>query len=336
LDILEKPLDLVTKFISSLVSFGSSGSNAGGDRGHYKPAPSTHSPITSNPLVPAFLLLTVGLLLTTVTPLGSWVAAAEDSPTLNQIFFFPGKKKAHGLSKTGEAIKVWTKKQSGFYYCQGGTLFGNKPGKMMTQSAALTSGFRPAGGGYCANGQTSVATSEGSNVGKQPSASGVSLRNTMDNAAQHSGEQSRPAMAIASGSVWAMKVFGTYYCQGDPLFGSRPGKLMTQSDALESGYQPAVARCGNDNPNDDSASNRPLGFYSQGNSVPARQSLAPISQKDGESNDADQRVGVWVMKELGFYYCRGDVLFGHESGVLMLQSDALAAGYQPSDARCSK
>lgn len=309
LDILEKPLDLVTKFISSLVSFGSSGSNAGGDRGRYKPAPSTHSPITSNPLVPAFLLLTVGFLLTTVTPLGSWVAAAEDSPTLNQIFFFPGKKKAHGLSKTGEAIKVWTKKQSGFYYCQGGTLFGNKPGKMMTQSAALTSGFRPAGGKYCAI--NSGAEADSASSSKSPE-------------------------VVSPNSVWTMKVFGTYYCQGDPLFGSRPGKLMTQSDALESGYQPAVARCGNDNPNDDSASNRPLGFYSQGNSVPARQSLAPISQKDGESNDADQRVGVWVMKELGFYYCRGDVLFGHEPGVLMLQSDALAAGYQPSDARCSK
>lgn len=46
-------------------------------------------------------------------------------------------------------MKVWAKKQSGFYYCPGNILFGTKQGRLVTQEKALTSGYRPAGGQYC-------------------------------------------------------------------------------------------------------------------------------------------------------------------------------------------
>lgn len=335
LGVLEKPLDLVTKFIASLVGESSSGSRGG----HYSPSPSTHSPITSNPLVPAFLVLTVGLLLVTVTPIGPWLAA-QGSPTLNEIFSFSRKKQSQGLPKAAEAVSVWTKKQAGFYYCEGGTLFGNKPGHLMTQTEALTSGFRPAGGKYCTNNHPVEASSDDSYVGNQPPTSGVSLTNAIETASQPTKIRSRQSMTIASGKVWAMKVFGTYYCQSDALFGSMPGKLMTEAEALKSGYQPSNARCTNENANSGKAANQAMGSQrpgaSQGNSMVANDASAPISkEKDGELSKASESVRVWVIKELGFYYCQGDVLFGHRPGGLMTQSDALVAGYQPSDDRCT-
>jgi hypothetical protein len=40
-------------------------------------------------------------------------------------------------------------------------------------------------------------------------------------------------------SVWAKRQTGFYYCRGDVLFGSKPGRLMKQAEALMSGYRPA-------------------------------------------------------------------------------------------------
>ena len=58
----------------------------------------------------------------------------------------------HGQEKQQLApdVKVWAKKQAGFYYCRGDVLFGTKSGRLMTQDDALMSGYRPAGGQYCA------------------------------------------------------------------------------------------------------------------------------------------------------------------------------------------
>jgi hypothetical protein len=339
-DVLGKPLSLVTKFIFSLADGRSSGSHGGSRDGHYKPSPSTHSSITSNPLIPAFLLLTVGFVLLSLTPVRLWLTTTEDLPTLSQIFSFSRKKQTNTLPKAGEAISVWTKKQSGFYYCQGGTLFGNKPGEMMTQADALMSGFQPAGGEYCANSQPTVASSDNpSFVDQQPPISEASSANAKESSVLPPEEQPRSPMARKSVSVWAMKQFGSYYCQGDALFGSRPGKLMEQSAALKAGYQPSDARCTTDKPDQAFAGNPPMGSQQpsafQNNSMPAEESLRLVSKKHPEPPKAGESVSVWVIKELGFYYCQGDVLFGHKPGQLMTQSDALTAGYQPSDARCT-
>jgi hypothetical protein len=44
---------------------------------------------------------------------------------------------------------------------------------------------------------------------------------------------------------------------------------------------------------------------------------------------------VWVKRQSGLYYCRGDVLFGRHPGSLMRQDKALTLGYRPaSDAYC--
>ncbi len=42
---------------------------------------------------------------------------------------------------------------------------------------------------------------------------------------------------------------------------------------------------------------------------------------------------VWVDKKSGFYYCRGDMLFGRGQGRLMAQGEALMSGYQPAGGR---
>jgi hypothetical protein len=45
---------------------------------------------------------------------------------------------------------------------------------------------------------------------------------------------------------------------------------------------------------------------------------------------SDPGAQVWVIRQVGNYYCHGGVLFGREPGELMKQSDALTLGYQPA------
>lgn len=45
---------------------------------------------------------------------------------------------------------------------------------------------------------------------------------------------------------------------------------------------------------------------------------------------SDPGAEVWVIRQIGNYYCHGGVLFGRRPGELMKQSDALALGYQPA------
>jgi guanyl-specific ribonuclease Sa len=339
--ILEKPLSLATKFIFSLAEGRSLKSHGGSHDGHYKPSPSTHSPITSNPLIPAFLLLIVAFALLYSSPVRTWLTEADDLPTLAQIFGFSQKKKTPSLPKAGEDVSVWTKKQSGFYYCQGGTLFGNNPGKMMTQADALMAGYRPSGGEYCANSQPVVASAGSPSAGAhQTSRSADISPKVNESSALFAENQPGSPMAGGSVSVWAIKQFGFYYCRGDSLFGSSPGRLMTQSDALMAGLEPSYRTCTNNKPIQESAGNPPIEARQlpdpADTSPPALDPLALIPKKPPEASKAEEHVSVWVKTKLGFYYCHDDVLFGNKPGQLMTQADALTAGYQPSDGRCTK
>ncbi len=322
LDILERPLSLATKFIFSLGEGKLFESRGGSQSSHYKPSPSNHSPITSNPLVPACILLLLGYLVVSLSPIRVWLTETEDLPTLASIFSFSRKEKAPSLPRAGEDVGVWAKKQSGFYYCQGGTLFGDKPGEMMTQANALTSGYRPVGSTYCANNQAVVASA---NAGE----SSVLVA------------ENQPGTPVPSKDVrvWGLKQLGFYYCRGDALFGVNPGQLMRQADALADGLQPSYHSCSGSKANLASTGNLSSGTeQSSGPANASPYSTNPstlISEKAAKTSQADARVTVWVKKEFGFYYCRTDVLFGNRPGQLMSQADALTAGYQPSDGHCS-
>jgi hypothetical protein len=115
------------------------------NRPHKPPRPK-RSLLGSSPLIPAlFLLLAIVLL-----PSSKWfrqsVHSAFQFPVIQRIsVLIHGQKKQQLLPN----MKVWAKKQSGFYYCPGNILFGTKQGRLVTQEKALTSGYRPAGGQYC-------------------------------------------------------------------------------------------------------------------------------------------------------------------------------------------
>lgn len=322
LGILEKPFGLATSFIFSLSNGKPLKSTGGPPDGNYKPSPSTHSPITSNPLIPAFLVLLIGFSVLSLSPIRVWLTETEGLPTLAQIFSFSRKKGARSLPRDAENVSVWTKKQSGFYYCEGGTLFGDKPGKIMAQSVALTSGYRPVGGTYCANNQPLVASSN----------AGESSTLVAEN---------QPVTPVRSQDVevWGLKQLGFYYCRGDALFGVKPGRLMKQANALADGLEPSYHKCPGSDANLAFTADSSLG--TQQSSGPADASPHPmgpstlISEKSVKTSEASAHVVVWVKKKFGFYYCRNDVLFGNRPGQLMSQSDALTAGYQPSDGRCS-
>lgn len=338
--ILEKALDLTTKLLADLAKGNDSASHAGSKDGLYRPSPSTYSSITSNPLIPACLLLLLGFLVLYSSPIKTWLEETEDLPTLAQIFSFSRKQKPDVLPKEGENVSVWAKAQSGFYYCQGGTLFGSNPGTMMAQGEALTSGYRPFGGDYCRGSQQTVADSGNLPFGNQ----GQSEQANMSAPQEDSFDQdlvkpSDISKAEAGINVWAIKQFGYYFCQDQMLFGNHLGKLMSQADALSAGYQPSVSRCTGYKPNEDLASNVPVGSQrpaaSASVSTPQADSLPLHSRNSVETPKAEGGVQVWVKSGYGFYYCRNDVLFGRRPGQLMTQASALTAGYHPSDGQCT-
>lgn len=316
LEILEKPLGLATNFIFSLGEGKPIKLSGGSQDGQYKPSPSNHSPITSNPLVPACLVLLVGFLILSLSPVRVWLTEADNLPTLANIFSFSRKPKSNSLPRNAESVSVWAKKQSGFYYCEGGILFGNKPGQMMTQSVALTSGYRPVGGTYCAGSQPVVASA-----------------NAVEPSAPVAENQPVTPVRSEDVKVWGLKQLGFYYCRGDALFGVKPGRLMKQADALADGLEPSYHTCPGSNSSMASIGDLSLGAQQpSGASSPSPHSMDASSLA---SEAASASVNVWVKKEFGFYYCHKDVLFGHGPGQLMPQSAALAAGYQPSDGHCS-
>jgi guanyl-specific ribonuclease Sa len=306
---------------------------------HGKQSPPTNSPLTSNPLIPTLLLLLVAFALLYSSPVRTWLTTADDLPTLAQIFSFSREEKRNVLPKAGENVRVWAKKKSGFYYCRGGALFGNKPGKMMAQVDALMSGYRPSDGDYCSSGQQMVASSA------KPSLENQQRHNQADVSPQQGGalvqiSTRAPDISQAEGRirVWAIKKFGSYYCRDEILFGDKPGKLMSQSDALMAGYRPSEGRCNNDKPKETVAGN--LLFGSQlppaaATTSPQKVESLASMKKAPKISKAEGGVKVWVKTELGFYYCHNDVLFGNKPGQQMAQADALTAGYRPSDGRCS-
>ena len=338
-DILEKPLDLATKLFFGLAKGDSFSSNGGSHNSYYKPSPSTHSPITSNPLIPAFLVLLIAFLVLSSSPVQAWLDKADGLPTLSQIFSFSRKKQTSRLPKASENVNVWARKRSGFYYCEGGTLFGSKPGVMMAQVDALMSGYRPSDGEYCAGGQPLVASARGPSIEHpQPQPSADISPPQEESLAQISMKAPDISAAEAGVRVWAIKEFGSYYCRGEILFGERPGRLMTQSDALVAGYRPSEGRCTNNKRNQVDADN-PMVRPQQPRASPINsphevESLA-LMKKPPAVSKAEGSVKVWVKTEFGFFYCKNDVLFGNKPGKLMPQAAALTAGYQPSDARCT-
>jgi hypothetical protein len=46
----------------------------------------------------------------------------------------------------------------------------------------------------------------------------------------------------AGALVWVVRQSGTYYCSESEFYGQGAGDFMRQADALERGYQPALAR----------------------------------------------------------------------------------------------
>jgi len=337
--ILEKALDLTTKLLADLAKGNDSASHAGSKDGLYRPSPSTYSSITSNPLIPACLLLLLGFLVLYSSPVKTWLTETEGLPTLAEIFSFSRKQKPHVLPKDGENVSVWAKAQSGFYYCQGGTLFGSNPGTMMAQGDALTSGYRPFGGDYCTGSQQTVADAGNPPLGNrgQPEQANMSApqEDSFDQGLVKPPDISKAEAGI---KVWAIKQFGYYFCQDQMLFGNHRGKLMSQADALSAGYQPSVSRCTGHKPNDALTGNLPIGAQQSAGartlSTRRVESRAALSNKP-DASKTEGEVQVWVKSGYGFYYCRNDVLFGTKPGLLMTQSSALTAGYQPSDGRCS-
>ena len=328
--LLEKPLHFAENFGLKLQgSFFRQPVGQSRD-GHFKPSPKDHSSITSNPLIPAFLVLTFGFLLLTSSPVTAWLTSSNDLPTLSKIFSFGRKAKPYTLPKAGEGVSVWTMQQSGFYYCEGGTLFGEKPGVMMAQADALMTGYRPADGKYCQSAEPVVASSD------NPIAPSQQLPGASD---PSSNSEVTASIGNDNVSVWAMKDVGLYYCRGDVLFGSKPGKLMSQSEALSAGYLASVGTCTPGQPDQSSAANPSIAYQpppSKANAaMPTEHPVAMASADSPGVAAPAPSVRVWVKTDFGFYYCKNDVLFGNKPGQLMTQSDALAAGYQPSDGACA-
>jgi hypothetical protein len=107
---------------------------------------STHPVLGSSPIVPALLFLGVLVLLIAFVESQHWFGTASGIPSPREVLAL---FRSHGSPLPQETVKVWTKQQSGFYYCQGDLLFGRKPGKMMNQTEALLSGYRPVLKEYC-------------------------------------------------------------------------------------------------------------------------------------------------------------------------------------------
>lgn len=116
---------------------------------------STHPLLGSSPIMPALLFLVLVTLLASSVEYRHWSSAAGNVPIARDVLAFI---RSHGSPLPQDNVKVWTKQQFGFYYCQGEVLFGRKPGQMMTQSEALLSGYRPVHQQYCTSGEPKEAS----------------------------------------------------------------------------------------------------------------------------------------------------------------------------------
>ncbi|HEX5412215.1 MAG TPA: hypothetical protein VFZ27_10165 [Terriglobia bacterium] len=122
------------------LSAGKSGAHSpGGER-------SSRPPLGSSPILQSLLFLVVVTLLVSSFGRRDWSKSAAHVPMVRDVFAL---MRSHGSPLPQDDVKVWTKQQFGFYYCQGEVLFGRKPGTIMTQSEALGSGYRPVHEQYC-------------------------------------------------------------------------------------------------------------------------------------------------------------------------------------------
>ncbi len=53
-------------------------------------------------------------------------------------------------------------------------------------------------------------------------------------------QQFRRPVTVPAARVWVRTDTGSFYCHGSVLFGSGPGRLLAQEEALTLGYQPAT------------------------------------------------------------------------------------------------
>ncbi|HXH48886.1 MAG TPA: hypothetical protein VNM47_06030 [Terriglobia bacterium] len=107
---------------------------------------STHPLLGSSPIIPALLFLGILVVLFAFVESQHWLGTASGIPSPREVLAL---FRSHGSPLPQENVRVWTKKQTGFYYCQGNLLFGRKPGKMMDQTEALLAGYRPVLKEYC-------------------------------------------------------------------------------------------------------------------------------------------------------------------------------------------
>jgi hypothetical protein len=118
---------------------------ASGDRSG-KSESSSHPVLGSSPLVPSLIFVVLLVLLISSVEFRYLVSPAGDIPSPREALALV---RNHGSPLPQDDVKVWTKKQFGYYYCQGDLMFGRTPGRMMAQTEALLSGYRPVRKEYC-------------------------------------------------------------------------------------------------------------------------------------------------------------------------------------------
>ena len=105
---------------------------------------SPHTLLGASPLIPALIVMVGIMALVYSGWLRQGVETSGSLPVVQEVSALFQKD-----PPPVPGALVWARKESGFYYCRGNVLFGRGPGKLQTQSEALTSGYRPEDGHYC-------------------------------------------------------------------------------------------------------------------------------------------------------------------------------------------
>lgn len=128
-----------------------------------------------------------------------------------------GSRKAAGpLAQPPVRGQVWANTTSGVYHCPTSAAWANlKSGRLMTEDAALTAGYRPARGRGC-------GLTGGGGAGAQPLQMVVA-----------------PTVADTI-RVWVNTRSGVYHCPGTRYYGStKAGRFIGQAAARSAGYRAA-------------------------------------------------------------------------------------------------
>lgn len=115
------------------------------------------------------------------------------------------------------STRVWLNTGSGVYHCPGTRWYGQtKAGEYLTESAAVSRGYRPAGGKSCAG--LTATPAETQAVPSAPDAAGDS-------------------------KVWVNTSSRVYHCPGTRWYGATVrGAYMTEAEARRLGHRPAGGR----------------------------------------------------------------------------------------------